>query len=157
MGSLFSLYLLQFGINSPFSLNLLGDIVPMGISLILALLGAMIAYLAYFRRSIHPEAVVGTSGVVYTFYHFFAHRWYINALYYKAIVYPIESASNWLYNSFEEKVMQPINFGASDIGSGISDNLRKLQSGIEEEYVLAFGIGIALIIILLVIFGQGLI
>ena len=157
LGGLFSSYLLQFGINSPYSLNLVGDIVPMGVSLILALLGAFIAYLAYFRRSIHPATIVGTSGFVYFFYHFFAHRWYINAFYYRAIVYPIESASNWLYRSFEEKVMQPINLGASDIGSDISDNLRKLQSGIEEEYILAFGIGIALIIVLLVVFGHGLI
>lgn len=157
LGSLFSSYLLQFGINSPFSLNLLGDIVPMGISLGLAIVGVLIAYFAYFKRSVNPEAVVGTSGVVYSFYHFFARRLYINALYYRGIVFPIENASYWLYRSFEEKVIQPINLGASDLGGGISDNLRKLQSGIEEEYVLAFGIGIALIIVLLVIFGQGLI
>jgi len=157
LGSLFSSYLLQFGINSPYSLNLMADVLPIGISLALSALGALIAYFAYIRKYIHPQAIVGTSGIVYSFYNFFAHRWYINAVYYRVFVYPIENGSNWLFRSFEEKVVQPINIGASDFGGGVSDRLRKLQSGVEEEYVLAFGIGIALIIILLVIFGQGLI
>lgn len=157
LGSLFSSYLLQFDINSPYSLNLSGDAVPIGISLGLALLGAFVAYLAYIKKAVKPQAIVGTSGIVYSFYNFFAHRWYINAFYYRAFVYPIESGSNWLFRSFEEKIVQPINVGASELGGEVSENLRKIQSGIEEEYVLAFGLGIALIIILLVIFGQGLI
>lgn len=156
LGGLFSSYLLQFGINSPFSLNLAGDIVPMGISLGLAIAGALIAYFAYFNKRINPQLIVGTEGPAHYLHNFFAHRWYINALYYRAIVYPIEVASNWLYKSFEERVVQPINVGAAEMGEGISDNLRKVQSGIEEEYILAFGIGIALIVVLLVIFGQGL-
>jgi NADH-quinone oxidoreductase subunit L len=157
LGTLFSSYLLQFGISSPFSLNLVGDAVPMSISLALAIIGAMIAYFAYVKKSIPVQSIVGTGGFVHLFYNFFAHRWYINALYYRAFVYPIQSASNWIFENFEEKVVQPINLGASELGGGISSTLRRLQTGIEEEYVLAFGIGIALIIVLLVIFGQGLI
>ncbi len=156
LGNLFSSYLSYFDINSPYSLNLAADIIPIGISLALALIGAFIAYITYIRKAIEPQAVVGTSGFVYSFYNFFAHRWYINALYYRGLVYPIRSASNWLFQSFEEKIIQPINIGATDVGGEMSDSLRKLQSGIEEEYVLAFGIGIALIIVLLVVFGQGL-
>lgn len=155
LGSHFSLYLSQFGINSPYSLNFAADIVPLSISLGLAVLGVAIAYFAYFRRSIHPQTIVGERGFVYSFYNFFAHRWYINAIYYRALVYPLSSASDWLYNTFEQKVVQPVNIGASSFGGNISEALRKLESGIEEEYVLAFGLGIALLVLLLIFFGQG--
>jgi NADH-quinone oxidoreductase subunit L len=157
LGGLFSSYLAQFGINSPYSLNLVADIVPISIGLGAALIGAFVGYFGYIRKSIRPEAIVVSSPVIRAFYSFFAHRWYINALYYRVFVYPVQAASNWLYQNFEEKVIQPINLGATDVGGGISEGFRKLQSGIEEEYVLAFGIGIALIIILLVVFGQGLV
>ena len=156
LGALFSSYLLQFGINSPYSLNLGGDLIPIAVSLSLAIVGAFVAYLAYITKTIRPQAIVGTAGFIHSFYLFFARRWYINAIYYRAFVYPVQTASDWLLQNFEERFVQPINVGASDIGAGISDGLRRLQSGIEEEYVLAFGVGIALIIVLLVIFGQGL-
>ncbi len=157
LGGLFSSYLSQFGITSSYSLNLIADKVPISIGLSLAVLGALIGYLAYVRKTIKPEAIVGSSDLVRSFYTFFAHRWYINALYYRGIVYPVEVWSNWLFQNFEKSVIQPINSGATEIGAGISESFRKLQSGIEEEYILAFGIGIAMIIVLLVVFGQGLI
>ncbi|MGI0091156.1 MAG: NADH-quinone oxidoreductase subunit 5 family protein [Nitrososphaerales archaeon] len=157
LGSLFSSYLAQFGINSAYSLNLAGDIVPIGISLGMAVLGVVIAYFAYVRKGINPNAIIGQSGITHSIYNFFVHRWYINALYYRAIVYPLKASSEWLYRSFEEKIVQPINFGASEVGGGISDVMRRFESGIEEEYVLGFGIGIALLIILLLLFGKGLV
>lgn len=156
LGALFSSYLLQFGINSPYSLNLGGDLIPITLSLSLAILGALVAYLTYITKTIRPQALVGSSGFVHSFYLFFSRRWYINAIYYRTFVYPVQIASDWLLQNFEERVIQPINVGASGIGGGVSDGLRRLQSGIEEEYILAFGLGIALIIVLLVIFGQGL-
>jgi NADH-quinone oxidoreductase subunit L len=157
LGVLFSSYLGQFGINSPYSLSLVADIVPISIGLGLAVIGALVAYFGYVTKSIRPEAIVGSSPIIRSFYAFFAHRWYINAVYYRVFVYPVQAASNWLYQNFEEKVIQPINLGATEVGGGISEGFRKIQSGVEEEYVLAFGIGIALIIILLVLFGQGLV
>ena len=126
----------------------------MGISLGLSVIGALVAYFAYIRRSIQPQSFVGTSGFVYSFYNFFAHRWYINAIYYRGVVYPVERASTWLFDIFEQKVIEPINIGASEFGGSVSDALRRIQSGVEEEYVLAFGIGIALLVLLLVLFGQ---
>lgn len=154
LGKMFSGYLAQFGINSPFSLNLLSDIVPISISLATSIVGILIGYFAYIKRSFNPSLLVANNSLVRSFNSFFYHRWYINAIYYKVFVYPVESGSAWLFANFEEKVIDPVNYGATSLGGEISDSLRKIQTGIEEEYAFAFGIGIAFLIILLVIFGQ---
>ncbi len=153
LGNLFSSYLANFGINSPYSVNYLADITPLATSLGIAILGAFIAYMAYIRRSINPIAIVGTKGFAFAFYKFFQHRWYINSIYYRIFAYPIQKGSSWLFNKFEEKVIDPINIGAPDFGSDVSSLLRKLQTGVEEEYIFAFGAGIAFLIIILVYIG----
>jgi NADH-quinone oxidoreductase subunit L len=149
LGSLFSKYLSNnFGISSPYSFNLKASAMPLAIGLFVSVIGVLIAYFAYFTKSINPASVIGTRGPIHAVYAFFQHRWYINALYYKVFVYPVIHGSSWLYRNFEEKVIDPINYGAPELGAGISGAFRKLQTGVEEEYVLSFGIGIVLLIIL---------
>ncbi len=154
LGTLFSSYLAQFHIASPYVLNYVADLPSLTIGLLIAILGVAIAYLAYIRRSISPAKIVGEKGFLHSGYLFLQHRWYINAVYYRVFVYPVVNGSMWLFKNFEQKVVEPINLGAIDIGSTLSRTFQDLESGIEEEYVLGFGIGIALLIILLVFFGQ---
>jgi NADH-quinone oxidoreductase subunit L len=154
LGNLFSAYLSQFGMNSPYTLNYVGDLVPLAIGLVVAVLGVGIGYFAYVKRSINPVTIVGRQGIVYAFYTFFRHRWYINAIYYNVFVYPVMNGSTWIFKNFEQKIIEPINIGAVDLGGDVSEAFRKLETGIEEEYILAFGVGIAMLILLLVFFGQ---
>ncbi len=154
LGTLFSAYLSQFNLASPYSLNYVTDLPSLLIGLAVAILGVGIGYLAYFRRSVSPTKIVGEKGFVHSFYLFFQHRWYINAIYYHVFVYPVMFGSTWIFKNFEQKIIEPINIGATDFGATLSGAFQNLESGIEEEYVLGFGIGIALIVILLVIFGQ---
>ena len=151
LGTLFSAYLSQFNLATPYTLNYVADLPSLAIGFAVALLGVGIAYLAYFRRSISPTKMVGETGFVHSFYHFFQHRWYINAIYYHVFVYPVMFSSTWIFKNFEQKIIEPINIGATDVGSALSVAFQSLESGIEEEYVLGFGIGIALIVILLII------
>ena len=154
LGNIFSSYLSNWGIISPYSLDLTAEAFPLAIGAAVSVIGIAIAYFAYVRHAINPVKIVGTSGVVYAFYNFFQHRWYINAIYYWVFVYSILRGSNWLFRNFEQKVIEPINIGAPEVGGGISNALRKIQTGIEEEYVLAFGIGIVMLIVLLLLFGH---
>ena len=153
LGSLFSGYLANWGINSPYSFNLLADAGPLAIGAGVSVVGILIAYFTYIKQSINPKEIVGTKGVVYSFYRFFQHRWYINAIYYWVFVYSLQRGSQWLFRSFEQRVIEPINIGAPDVGGGLSDALKKIETGIEEEYVLAFGIGIVMLVVLLLLFG----
>ncbi|HYB03639.1 MAG TPA: NADH-quinone oxidoreductase subunit L [Nitrososphaerales archaeon] len=154
LGNLFSAYLSQFNLATPYTLNYVSDLPSLLIGLLVAVAGVGIGYIAYFRRSISPTKIVGDKGFVHSFYTFFEHRWYINAIYYHVFVYPVMNGSTWLFKNFEQKIIEPINIGAIDIGATLSSAFQDLESGIEEEYVLGFGIGIALLIILLVFFGQ---
>ena len=121
---LFSNYLSQFGLSSPYSANYLADIIPLLIGLGVSVLGVAVGYVAYFRRSISPVKIVGEKGFVYSFYTFFQHRWYFNAIYYKVFVYPVMNGSVWLFKNFEQKIIEPINIGAVDIGASVSDAFR---------------------------------
>ena len=154
LGNLFSGYLSQWNINSPYTFDLSKDALSLGIGLSVALAGLLIGYLAYIRRSISPAAIIESSGLIQAFHNFFVHRWYINAFYYKVFVYPVEKGSVFIFNSFEKKVIDPINIGATDFGGSISDALKKIQTGVEEEYLLAFGMGIVMLVILLFAFGA---
>lgn len=154
LGKLFSSYLGNFGLGTTYATDYAGDLVPLSISLALAIVGALVAYLAYIRRSVNPANIIASNGLFGATYSFFQHRWYMNSIYYKIFVFPIRSGSARLYNSFEKKVIEPINIGATDVGRSVSDAFQRLETGVEEEYVLAFGIGLVLLIVLLVIFGQ---
>jgi NADH-quinone oxidoreductase subunit L len=154
LGSLFSSYLSNFSITSPYAFSIPNDITALSVGLLVAVLGVALGYFAYVRRSINPTVIVASSPIVSGTYNFFRHRWYINAFYYKVFVYPVISGSNWLFRNFEEKVIDPINIGASELGGDVSALLRRIQTGIEEEYVFAFGVGIVMLVVLLVIFSH---
>ena len=154
LGSLFSNYLANFSITSPYSFSIPNDLIALSVGLVVAVLGVAIGYFAYVKRSINPAAIIASSPLTIGAYQFFRHRWYINAFYYKVFVYPIIEGSNWLFTNFEEKVIDPINMGAPEFGSDVSSLLRKIQTGIEEEYVFAFGVGIVMLIVLLLLFAH---
>jgi len=154
LGNLFSGYLSQWGINSPYTFDLSKDALSLGVGLSVALVGLLIGYLAYIRRSINLVSIVESNRLIQSFHTFFVHRWYINAFYYKLFVYPVQKGSLLIFNSFEKKVIDPINIGATNFGGSISDALKKIQTGVEEEYLLAFGIGIVMLVILLFAFGA---
>jgi NADH-quinone oxidoreductase subunit L len=154
LGSLFSSYLANFGIASAYSFSALGDIVSLSVGLIVAVAGVLIGFFAYVKHSINPKTIVESTPLTLGVYKFFQHRWYINAFYYKVFVYPVVSGANWIFRNFEEKVIDPINVGAPEFGGDVSGFLRKIQTGIEEEYVFAFVAGIVMLIVLLSIFGH---
>jgi len=154
IGNLFSSYLAQFNIVTPYSINYLADLPSLLIGLAVAVVGVAVGYFAYFRRSINPARIVGEKGFLHSGYLFLQHRWYINAVYYHVFVYPVMDGSTWLFKNFEQKIIEPINIGATDVGATLSRGFQDLESGVEEEYVLGFGIGVALLVILLVFFGH---
>jgi NADH-quinone oxidoreductase subunit L len=154
LGTMFSSYLSNWGINSPYNLNLASEIVPLSIGAAVSIIGILVAYFAYIQHSIDPKRIIGTRGFMYETYKFFQHRWYINAFYYLVFVYPIQRGSSWIFRNFEQKIIEPINIGAPELGGSISDAFRKIQTGVEEEYVLAFGVGIVMLVLLLFLFGQ---
>lgn len=107
---------------------------------------------------------------------FLWHRWYLDAIYYKVFVNGLTKASVGLYHYVEQGVWdrlsptiardvidyatasgtldsEVVDRGVNDVataGSRLSNLLRRLQSGVTEQYVITFAIGIILLLIYMI-------
>ena len=144
----------------------LTDLLLLSVSTVVAVVGGEIAYLMYFRK----DYVFKTG--MNPIQRFLYKRWYLDAIYYKVFVSGLLAASRGLYRYVEQGIWNRLNntigrdimdySRASDqldtqvvdraanevasYGSRLSNLLRKLQSGVTEQYVIAFAIGIILLL-----------
>jgi NADH-quinone oxidoreductase subunit L len=141
------------------------------ITLGFVVVGVAAAWALYIGRRVEPARLVGETGFMHGLHTFLENRWYINAVYYKVFVWPSLSASRFLFDKFEVHGIERVNgavaafalalsrFGAwvdkdvvdamaNDValdGESISRAIRRLQTGIVEQYALVFAIGLALL------------
>ncbi len=133
----------------------------------IAAVGAVIGYVLYFRRVYaYPARVGGLRG-------FLTHRWYIDAIYYRVFVNGLTSVSGAIYRYIELGIWdrlssligrdvidysqasenvdsKVVDRAVNDIalaGSRLSNLLRRLQTGVTEQYVITFVIGIFLLLL----------
>ena len=148
------------------------DIVLLSASAGVAAIGALIGYLVYFRRPYAlPAKYEGLRGFLW-------HRWYIDAIYYKLFVNGLSWISRGIYRYIEvgiwdrlssavardvidfsvasQKVdSEIVDAGVNDVasaGARLSNLLRRLQSGVTEQYVITFAIGIFLLLLYMIFF-----
>lgn len=109
----------------------------MGLSTILVLLAILYAWVKYKNYQIEPEAK-GLGKVL-------QNKWYVDELYQKIIVNPLNAVANFFNNIIETKL---IDGAVNGVGKGInygSRQLRWLQSGQVGAYVLLMVIGILIL------------
>lgn len=137
-----------------------------GVSIGTAGLGAALGYLLYFNKAARP---VGRMGLLQRF---LWNRWYLNAIYYKVFVSGAIAGGRGLYRYLEQGVWDRLNYTISsnvidysraseqldsrvvdgavnDVasrGSRLSNFLRTLQTGVTQQYVIAFAAGIFLLL-----------
>jgi NADH-quinone oxidoreductase subunit L len=144
----------------------LTDLLLLSISTTVAIVGGAIAYLLYFRKNYvfktHMNPIQG----------FLYKRWYLDAIYYKVFVSGLLAASRGLYTYVEQGIWnrlsntigrdimdysrasdqldsQVVDRAANEVasyGSRLSNLLRRLQSGVTEQYIIGFAIGIILLL-----------
>jgi NADH-quinone oxidoreductase subunit L len=158
---------LQIGTVPGFSTT---DLILLAASTGMAAVGLGIGYLRYFRKPYQtPTSMGGLRGFLW-------HRWYIDAIYYKVFVGGLTRASRGLYRYVEQGIwdrLSPtvardiidytnasgnldstvVDRGVNDVasaGSRLSNLLRRLQSGVTEQYVITFAIGIILLLIYMI-------
>jgi NADH-quinone oxidoreductase subunit L len=158
---------LQLGTVPGFSTT---DIILLAASTGMAAVGLVLGYLRYFRKPYQaPTQMGGLRGFLW-------HRWYIDAIYYKIFVGGITRASLGLYRYVEQGIWDRLSSsvardiidyttasgtldstvvdrGVNDVaraGSRLSNLLRRLQSGVTEQYVITFAIGIILLLIYMI-------
>jgi NADH-quinone oxidoreductase subunit L len=149
------------------------DLASSGIALLFVVIGFFAAWTFYLARRTSPSRFVGQSGFLHRVYAFLEKRWYINALYYMVFVNAPIAGSAWLSEKFDKQGLFRVNEagsvlgfyvsgagnwedvnivdrtanGFSSAGLALSRAVRRIQTGIVEQYAQVFAIGIILLIV----------
>lgn len=145
-------------------------------SIIAVLIGGGLSYLFYISNRMNPNTIINRVPGLFSLQKFFVNRWYINSLYYIIFVngslrlskltdkyietgtlvklntfvpnYSILTSS--LGGRFDRYVVDGTATRIANLNLFFSRNIRKLQTGITEQYVFVFTLGIVALIILLI-------
>jgi|TARA_B110000263_G_scaffold250003_1_gene269792 NADH-quinone oxidoreductase subunit L len=154
-----------------FSLNR----IAVSTSIIAVLIGGGFSYLFYISNRMSPNQVITSIPLLSKLHSFFENRWYINSLYYIVFINGSLRLSKFTDKYIETGILSKLNTAVPDYsitssqiggkfdkyvvdGSAtrianlnlfLSRNIRKLQTGIAEQYVFVFTMGIIALIILL--------
>ncbi len=141
------------------------------------IVGFGFAALLYLARRYPPTKFVGDTGFMHAVYTFLENRWYINAIYYRVFVDPPLRASRWLLanveingldrmnnagayiglsfsaagNWVDTKVIDGAANGISTLGQALSRAAKRMQTGITEQYIFVFALGLSLLIVALIL------
>lgn len=142
-------------------------------SLVMLLIGGTMGYLMYMSGRLKPGSIVGEKGVARSIYNFLWNRWYINPIYYRIFsdgaLETARTMQRWVETGFFEKMsgavggsyfslttrVRHIDMGIVDggtdgvasFGRRLSVAVRRIQTGVPQEYVFAFGLGLLALLI----------
>ncbi len=147
------------------------EIILLAASTGMAAVGLALGYFRYFRKPYEaPTQMRGLRSFLW-------HRLYIDAIYYRVFVGGLTWASRGIYRYIEQGIwdrLSPtiardiidytsasgtldstvVDRGVNDVataGSRLSNLLRRFQSGVTEQYVIVFAIGIVLLLVYMII------
>jgi NADH-quinone oxidoreductase subunit L len=115
----------------------------MGVSVGVALVAAIAAYVVYVSRKSVPVAEGQEAGFQKVVYH----KYYVDELYDAVIVRPVEALSRFFYRVIDQLV---IDLGVEGVGKfvkGLSSEFRLAQTGATPFYVFAMVVGMAAVLL----------
>ena len=113
------------------------------LSLAIALAGVVVATVFYLRRPEIPERVRATYPETYRV---LLNKYYVDEMYAALVVEPIRAGSLWLWQRFDEWVIDGSVNGVGALVRAGSRGLRRTQTGYVMNYVLSFIIGVVAIL-----------
>jgi NADH-quinone oxidoreductase subunit L len=150
------------------------NVTSASIALLFAMIGVGISWLLYVHG--RTLGIVGSTRFMHGIYSFLENRWYINALYYKTFVniplyiarhtssaelrilnvvndagvkfgLYLSGTGNWIDNN----IIDGIANGFSSRGQSLSRVVRKVQTGVLEQYILIFSIGLLVLLLIFIL------
>jgi NADH-quinone oxidoreductase subunit L len=119
------------------------ELMLMGISVLVAVIGIVLAYVQYVARAQRPaEDDAQRSAPENLVYH----KYYIDELYDTLIVKPVMALSTGLYKFVENGIIDPIANGVGRVTLAGGQLLRNVQTGSVETYLILMVLGIVLIL-----------
>ena len=125
----------------------------MGISITVALLGFVLAYVLYISKPYLPQKIAdGLNG----FYTAVVNKYYVDELYAKLFVKPlVDGSTRILWQGVDRKVIDNTVNDAADGARHVSDEVRHMQSGNLRSYAGWIAAGAAVVIAYMVWQGAG--
>jgi NADH-quinone oxidoreductase subunit L len=119
------------------------ELMLMGISVLVAVIGIVLAYVQYVSRAQRPaEDDAQRSAPENLVYH----KYYIDELYDNIVVKPVMALSTGLYKFVENGIIDPIANGVGRVTLAGGQLLRFVQTGSVETYLILMVLGIVLIL-----------
>ncbi len=129
------------------------ELLLMAVSVTLAVLGFLLAYVLYISKPYLPQKIADSLG---TFYNTVLNKYYIDELYAKVFVKPlVDGSTNILWQDIDRKVIDDTVNNAADGARHVSDEVRHMQSGNLRSYAGWIAAGAAVIIAYMVWMGVG--
>jgi NADH-quinone oxidoreductase subunit L len=127
------------------------ELLLMGVSVAVALLGAWLAYLLYLSKPYLPQKIADGLG---SFYQAVVNKYYVDELYAKLFVKPvIDGSTTILWQGIDRKVIDDTVNNAADGARHVSDEVRHMQSGNLRSYAGWIAAGSAVVIAYMVWLG----
>jgi NADH-quinone oxidoreductase subunit L len=129
------------------------ELLLMGVSVAVALLGWWLAYLLYHKRQDLPQKIADALG---GFYQAVVHKYYIDELYAAVFVKPlVEGSTRILWQGVDRKIIDAAVNDAGDGARQVSDEVRRMQSGNIRSYAGWIAAGSAVVIAFMIWMGVG--
>jgi len=151
--------------------------VAVSASVLALAIGGFLGYYYYIARRSDPFKMVQSNAFLGGVHKFLENRWYIDALYYKVFVKAPVAACNALFKVLELGVLDKTNLvvpkgtivlsamgswfdsnvvdgivnGLATVSVLVSGGVRKIQTGVANQYVFAFASGIVFLVILMLL------
>jgi len=125
----------------------------MGISITVAVLGFLLAYILYVSKPHLPQKI---ATALNGFYEAVLHKYYVDELYAKLFVKPlIDGSTSILWQGVDRKVIDDTVNNAADGARHVSDEVRHMQSGNLRSYAGWIAAGAAVLIAYMIWLGVG--
>jgi NADH-quinone oxidoreductase subunit L len=125
----------------------------MGVSVMVALLGLILAWVLYVSKPYLPQKIADSLG---SFYEAVLNKYYIDELYAKLFVKPLVDGSTLiLWKGVDRKVIDDTVNDAAEGARKVSDEVRHMQSGNLRSYAGWIAAGSAVVIAYMIWLGVG--
>ncbi len=112
-------------------------------SVVIALIGILIAYVFYIRNRTIPVRLANRFPTLYKLLY---NKWYVDEIYMAIIVNPLRGLANFFWKGTDVSVIDGAVNGIADFFKGFGEALRKWETGHLQHYVLTMIIGIFVVV-----------
>ncbi len=127
--------------------------VLMGVSVLFAVAGLVLAYILYVSKPYLPEKIAASLGA---FYDAVLNKYYVDEIFAKVFVKPlVDGSTRILWQGVDRRVIDDNVNNAADGARHVSDEVRHMQSGNVRSYAGWIASGAAVVIAYMIWWGMG--